>query len=186
MSRPLGTTGEWTYSEYARLPDDGNRYEVIDGEVQVTPAPTPHHQMIVRRLLVQLAEYFEGRDLAIVLQDVDLLFQTGQFLRPDLLVVASDAKESITDRGVEAPPLLVAEVQSPSSRSIDRVLKPRRYLEFGVPCYWVLDPVDAALWVWDTGTGPEAPRRETGSFNWSPRPGVPALELDIAALLAPI
>ncbi len=108
-------TGGWTYSEYARLPDDGNRYEVLDGEVLETPAPTPHHQKVVARLLVHLLEYVEARGNGWVLQDVDLLFASGHFLRPDLVVVPAHAREGITDRGVELPPALVVEVLSPSS-----------------------------------------------------------------------
>lgn len=143
MHRPTqADRGEWTYSEYARLPDDGNRYEVLDGEVLVTPAPTPHHQKVILRLAVQLSEYVEERGHGWVFQDMDLLCATGHFLRPDLVVVPADRRAGITDRGVEVPPALVAEVLSPSSRTIDEANKPRRYLEFGVPAYWVVNPED--------------------------------------------
>jgi hypothetical protein len=59
----------WTYSEYARFPDDGNRYEVIDGEVLVTPAPTPHHQHVMATLLIALRTYVERFGLGVVLPD---------------------------------------------------------------------------------------------------------------------
>jgi Uma2 family endonuclease len=187
MNQPIeATPGEWTYSEYARLPDDGNRYEIIDGEVLVTPAPTPHHQKVIARLLVLLIEFVEGRGLGWVFQDVDLLFVTGQFLRPDLLVVPSAGRDGITDRGVEIAPALVIEVLSPSSRTIDRVNKPRRYLEFGVPAYWVVDPFEGVVWTWDTETGPEAPRRETSIAQWSFAAAETAFEVDIRRLIAPL
>lgn len=187
MSQPTrAATGEWTYSEYARLPDDGNRYEVLDGEVLVTPAPTPHHQKVILRLAMQLLEYIEGRGVGWVFQDVDLLFATGHFLRPDLVVVPPDGREGITDRGVEVPPALVVEVLSPSSRTIDRVKKPRRYLEFGVPAYWVVDPFEGEVWLWDLGTGPDAPVREKGTLRWSYPANAPALEVDVAELVGPI
>jgi Uma2 family endonuclease len=187
MSQPTrATPGEWTYSEYARLPDDGNRYEVLDGEVLVTPAPTPHHQKVILRLAMLLLEYVDGRDAGWVFQDVDLLFASGHFLRPDLVVVAKDGREGITDRGVEVPPVLVVEVLSPSSGAIDRVKKPRRYLDFGVPAYWVVDPVEGAVWIWDPGAGPDAPVREDARVRWSHPEGAPALEVDVAALVAPI
>ena len=185
MNRPIEETpGEWTYSEYARLPDDGNRYEVVDGEVLVTPAPTPHHQKIVGRLLVMLVEYIEGRGLGWVFQDVDLLFVTGQFLRPDLVVMPAAARDGITDRGVEVAPALVVEVLSPSSRTIDRVKKPRRYLEFGVPEYWVVDPFEGVIWMWDAKTGPDAPRRETGIARWLFAGSDVAFEADVGRLIA--
>jgi Uma2 family endonuclease len=178
--------GEWTYSEYARLPDDGNRYEVLDGEVLVTPAPTPHHQKVIARLLVALLDYVEGPGAGWVLQDVDLLFQTGHFLRPDLLVVPRDARSGITDRGVETAPALVVEVLSPSSRTIDRVKKPRRYLEFGVPAYWVVDPAERAAWVWAAGDAPEDARQVDDVLRWSFPAGAPPLELAVADLIAPL
>ena len=139
MSQPPTPSYEWTYSEYARFPDDGNRYEVIDGEVLLTPAPSPRHQRVAFLFAMELHKYVNKHGLGEVLPDVDLLFVTGQFLRPDLLVVPANARQGVTDRGVEVPPLLIVEVLSPTSRSIDLVKKPRRYGDFGVPDYWVVD-----------------------------------------------
>lgn len=178
--------GEWTYSEYARLPDDGNRYEVLDGEVLVTPAPTPHHQKVILRLAIRLLDYIDGRGVGWVLQDVDLLFRSGQFLRPDLLVVPADGRRGITDRGVEVPPALVVEVLSPSSKAIDRKKKPQRYLEFGVPGYWVVDPPEGVIWMWDARTGPDDPTRESDTIRWAFPEGSDPLELDVEELVAPL
>lgn len=178
--------GGWTYSEYARLPDDGNRYEVLDGEVLVTPAPTPHHQKVIARLLVRLIEHVEHRDAGWVLQDVDLLFAAGHFLRPDLVVVPAHARDGITDRGVEVPPALVVEVLSPSSRTIDRVTKPRRYLDFGVPAYWVVDPFEGEVWMWDSTTGQDGAIREAARVRWSFPGDAPPFELDVPSLVAPL
>ena len=187
MSRSPGVTpGAWTFSEYARLPDDGNRYEVIDGEVVVTPAPTPHPQKVILRLGVLLSGYVEGGGLGWVLQDVDLLFATGQYLRPDIVVVPSSGRSGITDRGVESPPTLVVEVLSPSSMTIDRELKPRRYLAFGVPTYWVIDPFEGRIWMWDAATGPDAPRQEAGRLQWVLDGADGPLDVDVGELVAPL
>ncbi|MBI4539457.1 MAG: Uma2 family endonuclease, partial [Gemmatimonadetes bacterium] len=99
MSRPLETTTQWTYAEYARFPDDGNRYEVIDGEVLVTPAPSPRHQWVAASLYQLLRGYVLRHELGVVLWDVDLLFVTGQFLRPDMVFVPRAGRAGITDRG---------------------------------------------------------------------------------------
>lgn len=187
MSDPnAALAGEWTYSEYARLPDDGNRYEVLDGEVLVTPAPTPHHQKVILRLAVALLEYIEGPGLGWVLQDVDLLFQSGHFLRPDLLVVPGHARAGITDRGVELAPALVVEVLSPSSRTIDRVKKPRRYLDFGVPTYWVVDPAEGVVWTWTAATGPDDPAAEREAVRWRYPGADVSFELDVRRLVSPL
>ena len=187
MTLPIDLTpDDWTYSEYARLPDDGNRYEVLDGEVLVTPAPGTLHQKVILRLAIALLEYVDGRGVGWVFQDVDLLFRTGQFLRPDLLVVPREGREGITDRGVEVAPVLVVEVLSPSSGRIDRVKKPRRYLDFGVPEYWVVDHRRAAIWRWTQTTGPDAPEAVQGTLRWALPEGAEPLEIDVDTLVAPI
>jgi Uma2 family endonuclease len=175
----------WTYSEYARFPDDGNRYEVIDGEVLVTPAPTPHHQHVVGTLLMMLRPYVERFGLGVVLADVDVLFATGQFLRPDLVFVPTGRRGGISDRGIEVPPGLIAEVESPTSHTVDRVKKPRHYGDFGVPEYWVLDPLEGCAWIWRFAAGATEPQRVVGRFEWRPESAPEALRLDTAELLRP-
>ncbi|HEX7091005.1 MAG TPA: Uma2 family endonuclease [Longimicrobiales bacterium] len=176
----------WTYAEYARFPDDGNRYEVIDGEVLVTPAPSPRHQYVMSNLLITLRQYVERHGLGVVLPDVDLLFVTGQFLRPDLVFVPEAARDGITDRGVEKPPGLVVEVLSPTSSSIDLVKKPRRYGDFGVPEYWVADPEERVVWVWRfTGLARE-PERVTERLAWRPAGAGEPLVLDLDEVFRPL
>jgi Uma2 family endonuclease len=172
----------WTYAEYARFPDDGNRYEVIDGEVLVTPAPSPRHQYILANLLVAMRAYVEQHRLGVVLPDVDVLFVSGQFLRPDLVFVPESARAGITDRGVELPPGLIIEVLSPTSSSIDRVKKPRRYGDFGVPEYWVADPQERAVWVWRFAAGAVEPERVADHVTWAPAAGVEPLVLAAAEI----
>src|SRR5687767_570984 len=108
MSRHPATG--WTYSDYASLPDDGQKYEVIDGEVCVTPAPTLTHQEIAGRLYRALINYVEEHQLGRVFYDVDLLFVSGQYLRPDLVYVPAERSQALGDRGVEVTPGLVVEV----------------------------------------------------------------------------
>jgi Uma2 family endonuclease len=175
------STSEWTYAEYARLPDDGNRYEVIDGEVCVTPAPGPRHQRVAANLFVVLREYVRQHRIGELLWDVDLLFVSGQYLRPDMLFVPTAAREGITDRGVESPPGLVVEVLSPHSRRIDRELKPPRYRDFGVPEYWVVDPQSLSVEVYHLQES-ATPEIVTDAILWQPDPGVPTLTLAIATL----
>jgi Uma2 family endonuclease len=177
---------DWDYSDYARLPDDGNRYEVIDGELLVTPSPSPQHQRIMARLTIALDAYVEHHGLGVVVPDVDLLFQTGQFLRPDLLVVPESSRPGITRRGIEMAPSLVIEIQSPTSSAIDRVKKPARYGDFGIPDYWVLDPEERCAWVWRFADRVKEAERVTDHLVWHPRGATEPLVIDLAAVLAPI
>ena len=176
----------WTYDEYARLPDDGNRYEVIDGEVLVTPAASTDHQRILLRLSKALDDFVERQRFGVVLPDVDVLFATGHFLRPDLVVVPRSARAGVTSRGIEAAPALMVEITSPSSRAIDRVKKPRRYGDFGVPEYWVVDPEERCVWVWRFAAGAAEPERVAGRLVWQPTGASEAFELDTDALLRPM
>jgi Uma2 family endonuclease len=176
----------WTYDEYARLPDDGNRYEVLDGEVLVTPAQSTEHQHILAQLVHGLREYVERERFGVVLPDVDVLFATGQFLRPDLVVVSRSARDAVTSRGVDAPPALMIEILAPSSRSIDQVKKPRRYGEFGVPEYWVVDPEERCVWIWRFAAGATEPERGEGRVTWRPPDAAEALELTTEDLFRPM
>ncbi|MDP2959699.1 MAG: Uma2 family endonuclease [Longimicrobiales bacterium] len=183
---PKTTRYTWTYDEYARLPDDGNRYEVIDGEVQVTPSPSPMHQHILATLIIALRLYVEREALGVVLPDVDLLFVEGQFLRPDLLFVPAARRGGITSRGVEQAPGLVIEILSPSSGSVDRVKKPRRYRDFGVPEYWVVDPEERVVWVWRFAAGATDAERVEGRLAWRPEGASAELVLAMEELFRPL
>jgi Uma2 family endonuclease len=186
MNRPPHQPYTWTYSEYARFPDDGNRYEVIDGEVLVTPAPSPRHQDVAARLLVALQQYAERNALGKFFYDIDLLLVAGQFLRPDLLFVPNSAREGITDRGMELPPGLVIEVQSPTSSSIDRVKKPRRYGDFGVPEYWVVDPDEQVVWMWRFAAGKTEAERISDRVTWQPDGASQPFVLELSSLFRPM
>lgn len=185
MNTPTSRSS-WTYADYARLPDDGNRYEVLDGEVLVTPSPSPRHQHVLFTLATALRQYVERHGLGVVLPAVDVLFVTGQFLRPDLVFVPNAARDGITDRGVEKAPGLVVEVLSPTSSSIDSVKKPRRYGELGGPEYWVVDPEEGVVWVWRFAEGPSEPERTTERLAWRPEGAGEPLVLELDEVFRPL
>jgi Uma2 family endonuclease len=181
-----GSPYTWTYSEYARFPDDGKRYEVIDGEVLVTPAPSPRHQDVLARLMIALERYVAEQRVGKIFYDIDLLIVSGQFLRPNMLFVPNDARDGISDRGMEKAPGLVVEILSPTSAAIDRVKKPRRYGDFGVPEYWVVDPEEKAVWVWRFASGGKDAERLTERLTWQPAGAAEPFELELAGLFRPM
>ena len=138
------------YSDYLAAPDDGKRYEIVRGDLYVTPSPSPMHQRISRRLQRQLERYFHGRSIAEVFNaPIDLILTNHDVVVPDLVVVSDPSL--ISKRGIEGPPLLVVEILSPSTRKQDRGVKAQRYAESGVEHYWIVDPdvkrVECHRWV---------------------------------------
>jgi Uma2 family endonuclease len=176
----------WTYDEFARLPDDGNRYEVIAGELYVTPAPGKVHQIVSARFNWHLRGFAtEQIKLGEVLYaPVDVLFAEGDYLQPDIVFLRADHEHYWTKRGIEGPPDLVVEVISPSTARQDRLLKRERYVRFGVPEYWIIDPKLRRVEVYRLQEAADQPTIVSDRLEWRPVEGGPVLELDVAALLA--
>ena len=136
---PLGLNRKLDYSDYAAIPDDGKRYEVLEGSLFVTPAPSPIHQRVSKRLQRQLEAYFEERSLGEVFDaPIDLILSPHDIVQPDLVVVAR--ADQVSERGIEGGPLLAVEILSPSTREHDLRRKARRYATLGVLHYWIVDP----------------------------------------------
>ena len=136
----------WSYAEFARLPDDGNRYEVIDGELFVTPAPQPLHTLVGFKLATVLDAFVIRHDLGWVMPaPVDVLFGDDDYVQPDVVFVRREHGDAITDRGIEVPPDLVVEVLSPSTRDNDLGAKRLQYLAAGVSELWLVDPAARAV-----------------------------------------
>jgi Uma2 family endonuclease len=177
----------WTYAEFARLPSEtGARYEVIGGELVVTPAPASRHQRIVTDLVTMLNAFVRSHRLGQVFAGpVDVLLAEGDYFEPDIVYVASARAGLVTERGIEGPPDLVVEVTSPSTAKRDRGTKLDRYGRLGVAAYWIVDPAAQTLEVWDLAAGATAPHLHTSSdpVVWTPLAGGPSLEIDVGDVL---
>lgn len=135
--------GEWTYEDYLRLPEDGNRYEVIRGVLYVSPAPAYKHQFVVGELAFALRSFLKERRLGVVLEapfDVKLPFGIASPVQPDVIFFRTGNTPGWEDKSFEGVPDLVAEVLSPKTRGRDRTLKLQAYEDAGVPEYWLVDP----------------------------------------------
>lgn len=164
-------------------PDDGNRYEVIDGELFVTPPPVYAHQYASGELHITIGSYLREHPLGIIVSaPVGLVLDAGNGIQPDLIYVSNERRSIITERGIEGVPDLVVEILSPSTRSRDRGVKQRRYAAAGIPHYWILDPrrrTLEALELGEEGYGRPAVYRPGAVF----RPALfPGLEIPIDAL----
>jgi Uma2 family endonuclease len=125
----------FTVAELDRMPDDGRRYELLDGVLVVSPRPTTIHQFVAMRLLRALADACP-EDLCVVPEPAVELGPQTEF-DPDLVVVRMD---QIGGAKFTEPPLLVVEIRSPSTALIDLNRKKAAYERFGVPSYWIVNP----------------------------------------------
>ncbi len=139
----------FTYAEYALIPPDGKRHELIEGEFFVTPAPSSFHQTVSRRLQHELMTQLEDRGLAFIFNaPTDVILGDHDVVQPDLAIVRASRKSIITERGIEGPPDIVVEILSPSTRLVDQHLKRKTYAKYEVPEYWIVDPDHAWIWIY--------------------------------------
>ena len=134
--------GEWTYSHYAALPEDGQRYEVIDGVLYyMTPAPSVWHQKVALRIARFLSTYVEDAGLGqVFIAPVDVELAPKSVVQPDVFVLLNASLSKITPERIQGAPDLVVEVSSPSTVGYDRRDKQDTYAMAGVPEYWIVDP----------------------------------------------
>jgi Uma2 family endonuclease len=125
-----------TYEDLQSVPDDGRRYELIDGTLVVTPAPGAPHQVVVAALC-RILFAARPKGIAVLPAPLDFVPNPTTVLQPDVVVI--DADQALEPR-LTRTPLLVVEVLSPSSRSQDLGSKLLAYAKAGVPAYWVIDP----------------------------------------------
>ncbi len=180
MAAPIYYTAEMVRA----LPDDGNRYEVVYGELLVTPAPRMWHEIVQRRLMYALETYLLRYPVGEVLGSrADISWSPDTLVSPDVFVVPLHEARTL-DWSKVRDLLLIAEVLSPSTARFDRFNKRRRYQDAGVPLYWIVDPDDRRIEVW---TPPDTfPRFEAQRLVWHPAGAGEPFALELADLFRPI
>ena len=141
MTAVLQLERPYTVEDLANTPDDGRRYEVIGGELVVSPAPSTKHQRVSFRLSRILGDYLErvGSGEAFA-APIDVFLGKHDIVQPDLVVILHRHAGRLTDAGIDGAPDIVVEITSPSSQRMDRIRKSATYATFGVPEYWIVDP----------------------------------------------
>ncbi len=171
------STSTWTLAELDRLPDDGNRYELVDGELFVTPAPSPAHEMLSSVLHGILAPYVQAHALGHVFTPRAVVRTGKSAVEPDLMV--QPRMPTLPELWVDMPtPWLVVEILSRTTERRDRQQKRRFYQRIGVAEYWMVDRWDRCIHV---------VRRDTADLvvdaqlRWQPEGATEALHIDLAA-----
>lgn len=136
----------WNRARWELLPDDGNRYEVIDGVLYMTTAPSPFHQWIIRQIFIALYQQIDQPGIGTALWSPIGLFMPGcDPVQPDLLVIRTEDLGMIHDRRINGVPALLVEVLSPSNPEQDTEIKRGAYARAGVPEYWIARPATRDL-----------------------------------------
>jgi Uma2 family endonuclease len=143
----LEASSPFTVYDLERIPDDGRRYELIDGTLLVSPTPGLAHQRAVGRLTRILDDACPD-ELEVVLGPFAVQPDDSNELQPDVLVAR---RSDLTDKNLPKAPVLVVEVFSPNSRLVDANLKRAAYARLGVPWYWLVDPVKVSVTVLELG-----------------------------------
>ena len=176
---PDRTRRDWTADELRALPDDGNRYEIVDGELLVTPAPSLVHQDAVGELFLLLAPYARRNDLHCILAPAEVRFSPNRVVQPDVFVVPFIGGRKPARLDDVHRLILAVEVLSPSSARADRHSKRHLYQSQSVPEYWIVDPANRFVERWRPGD--DAPEVLLDSLTWTPREGGEPLVIDLAA-----
>jgi Uma2 family endonuclease len=133
--------GHWTYAAWEELPDDGNRYEVIDGVLYMTTAPSSFHQWIIKQLVRYLAIPAEDQGLAFGFPaPVGVIMPGCDPVQPDFVVVLASRKSIFREKRIRGVPDLLVEILSPSNKAYDLEVKLEAYARAGVPEYAIIDP----------------------------------------------
>jgi Uma2 family endonuclease len=174
-----------TYEDYVRIPEDGNRHEIIDGEHYVTPAPNTTHQRILVRLTTIVDTFAREKRLGeLLVAPVDVVLSSTNIVQPDLVFVCSERASIITQPNIQGAPDLAIEILSKGTRRRDETLKRKLYEQFGVREYWVVDPELETVKVYRLTASSYAPATELSkrSADRLTTPLLPGLEVPLSEL----
>lgn len=142
MSLPAPPAGKiiLTHEDYLCLPDDGKRYEILEGVLYVTPSPATRHQRVSRNLQRLLDSFvFKNKLGEVFYAPLDVVLSNISITQPDLIYISSSNLEIITEKNIWGAPDLVVEILSPATSRTDKTIKAQVYAHHGVRYYWIVD-----------------------------------------------
>ncbi|HEX3927123.1 MAG TPA: Uma2 family endonuclease [Gemmatimonadales bacterium] len=176
MAIPLYVTPDMVRA----MPDDGNRYETVHGELLVTPSPRYTHQRIIGRILPVLYAWCgEHGKFEVLTSPADVSLTPDSLVQPDVFVIPTPGDRNAHWRDL-AHPVLVIEILSPGTARADRFTKRVHYQRSGIPTYWIVDGAAQLIEVWRPGD--TAPAVERDELVWQPDAGRVELRLRVADL----
>ena len=135
----------YTYEDYLKTPED-KRYELIEGELLITPSPVPRHQRISKKIAFVLEKFVTENDLGeIFYAPCDVYLDDENVVQPDILFISKERLDIIGEKNIQGAPDLVIEIISESSAYRDFVQKKKLYAKFGVKEYWIVIPEQESI-----------------------------------------
>jgi Uma2 family endonuclease len=179
-----------TYDDFLLFPEDGKRHELIDGVHYVTASPGLGHQELLGRLYLAIGNFLVGkRHLGrVFLSPLDVVLSYYDVVEPDLLFVAGDQQDILTEANVQGPPALVVEILSPSTRRRDEGIKRKLFEAKGIREYWIIDPKGLRVTVYrrdNRGRFPRLMELSRGEALLLESPLLPGFGLSVDELFAP-
>lgn len=140
-----------TYDDYLLLPE-GNRYEIIEGELFMTPSPRTVHQRLIVKLFQLINDFVKKGKLGeVFIAPYDVILSKYDIVQPDIIFVSKENARIVTELNIQGTPDLVVEILSPSNKEIDLLLKKKLYAASGIKEYWITDPAKKSVKLFHLG-----------------------------------
>jgi Uma2 family endonuclease len=177
--------GRWTYDDYRHLPDDSMRYEVIEGNLYMSPAPLPRHQIILGEIYARFRQFAREQDRGqVIFAPIDVVLDPGAVtVQPDLVYVAKENLDIIQETNIWGVPDLLLEVVSPGNVAHDRKTKYHAYAAAGVREYWIVDADAQTIDVFVLRGRAYAPLGHFAADDKAESEVLPGFSLSVAAVL---
>jgi Uma2 family endonuclease len=179
----LTTAPPLTIADYRLLPETGPRYQLVEGDLHMAPAPNRYHQDISRNLELVIGQYLKKSKLG-KLYDApfDVYLEETNVFQPDIVFVSNERAHILTDAGAEGAPDLIVEILSPRTRKIDTDVKFKVYARCGVRELWIIDPGPRKIAIYDLASDAGRPVATWGEADSFERPVFPGLRFDGAEI----
>jgi len=175
----------FTREDYCALPDAGPRYQLVEGDLLVAPAPNRYHQDISRNLQFILCSYLKEHPIGKLYNaPFDVYLDDINVFQPDILVVSNTRRSILVPAGAEGAPDLAVEILSPSNAALDREKKRKVYARCGVIELWILSPESRTLQVYRLQEDPATPVLIRGEHETIETSLLPGLKVDLREVFA--
>ena len=146
----LVKTKKYTYEDYLNLPDDGKRYEVINGELVMVAAPNTFHQVVSGNLEYLLKSFLQKNKIGKIFHaPIDVFLENITVVQPDIFFITNGRSDIITEKNIHGAPDLIIEILSPGTAYYDLIGKKEIYEKFAVKEYWIVDPIKQRIEIFE-------------------------------------